>query len=304
MALVGPRPPVVVDAAHLAQHRHELFDGVDRAAGAPVGLRLLRVPRPAGDGETRLEDAAAGHPGLEAGRLGAEAGLRSQPALGEALHDRPAPHARRLLVGDRGEDDLAGQRHAGVAERLEGDDQGRKAALHVVGAASEQQAVALGEHERVAVPLLARLHVDGVDVAGKQQAARRARGGVVEGRCGGRLVEPGARAAAGVARQTGDQLRPPHEVEVRRHEPPAGTGRRRLPQVDLAAQGGEARRQQALKLRFSARRRTGVAGRRVQSDEGARERHEIVAPRPHRGHDPIFQGGTFGGHVLAASFTC
>ncbi len=166
-------------------------------------------------------------------------------------------------------------------------------------------------HERVAVPLLARLDVDCVDVTGEQQAARRALGGIVagrcggrRGRCGGRSADPGGGAAAGVARQAGDELRPPHEVEVRGHEPPAGTGRCRLPQVDLAAQGGEARRQQALKPRFSAGRRTGVAGRRVQGDEGARERHEIVAPRPHRSHDPVFQGGTFGGHVLAASFAC
>ncbi len=218
-----------------------------------------------------------------------------QAALPKALDDRPATHARRLLVGDRGEDDLAGQRHAGGVQGLEGDDESRQATLHVVGAAPEQKAVALRRHERVAGPLLARLDIDGVDVAGEQQAARRHAGGVAgvvcaaTGSARGYGVASGAHTPTGAARQAGDELRPPDEVEVGRHELSAGARRPRLPEVDLGAQGVEARRQQALQLRFFAGRLARVAGGRVESNERTRQAHELAAHGPHRLDDPPLQ---------------
>ena len=63
----------------------------------------------------------------------------------------------------------------------------------------------------------------------------------------------------------------------------------RAPKVDLGAQGGEARRQQALKRSSSARRRAGVASRRIEGDELARQADELIVPGPYRLDDTPFQ---------------
>jgi hypothetical protein len=78
------------------ENERQLLDRVHGAAVAPVRLRHLGVAGPAFDGDDRREGAAAGDPGVEARRLGAETGVGLH-AAGDGGH---ATGARRLLVGD------------------------------------------------------------------------------------------------------------------------------------------------------------------------------------------------------------
>ncbi len=149
---------------------------------------------------------------------------------------------------------------------LQGDDQAGDPALHVVGAAAEEVAVALGEDERLAEPLLPRLHIDGVDVAVEQDAA----------------------AAAG-AGEDGGELRPADEVKAGRHEPVAGPGRLRLPHVGRRSQGLESRGQHPLQLLLIARGVAGVPRGRVAGDELGGEPYQLVLRVPCRVDHPLLE---------------
>ena len=87
------------------------------------------------------------------------------------MADRGQPAgARRLLVGDGVDDQVAAQAHAQLGQQLGGEHHCGDAALHVAGAAPVEVAVAHLGRERVARPALARLGRHHVDVAVEQQA--------------------------------------------------------------------------------------------------------------------------------------
>ncbi len=155
-------------------------------------------------------------------------------------------------------DDVAGQTDALAVQRLQGDDQAGDPALHVVGAATEEVAVSLRQDERVAEPLVARLHVHRVDVAVEQDAA----------------------AAAGAA-EDGGELGPADEVEAGRHEPVAVPGRLRLPHVRLRAERLEPRGEQPLQPLLVARRvaRAGARSCRSATSSAVRPTSSSFASR-------------------------
>ena len=237
-----------------------------------MGLGHLGVAGAPVDRDRRGDRPPAGDPGVEAGRLGAQAGVGR-----DAVSDRGATAgAARLLVGHRAEDDVAAQAHADTPQALESDHQGGDAALHVVHAAAVQAPVAGGGDERVARPLLAGLDVDRVDVAVQEQAA----------------------AAAG-PRQRGRELRPADEVEVVGHEAVALAGRFGFPQIDGRAERREASGEQRLQGGFVARRVARLAGGGVEGDEPGDEIAQLVTPRPHLGDDLLFEGRAFGAHAAS-----
>ena len=119
---------------------------------------------------------------------------------------------------------------------------------------------------RVARPLPDRLGGDGVDVAVEEE-----------------------RAAAARAAQARGELRPPGEVETVRHDAVAGAGRLRLPHVDVGAERGEAAAQVLLQLRLLPRRVADVARRRVERDEVARQRHELLLTLADGGHHAFLE---------------
>ena len=253
-----------------AEDRGELLDGVHGAALAPAGLRLLRVAGAPLDRDARLEDPAAGDPRLEPGRLAAEAGVGAVAAP----HDLTPTGARGLLVGHGGDEEVAGEADAEAMEQLDGQHEGGDRPLHVVGAAPVEEPVAHLGAERVAEPLLARFDVDGVDVAAEEEGARWA---------GRRRAAGGAGGAAGSgAREAGDELRPPHEVEAGGTVRVAGLRGLGLPEVDLGPGRGETARDGGLERGFVARRLAAVARRRVVRDELGGEADELVARRPRR----------------------
>jgi hypothetical protein len=180
---------------------------------------------------------------------------------------------RRLLVGVRAVDDVAEQADTGPVQRLQGEQQRSEAALHVVDPAAPQGAAPFDDGERVALPVLARLRGDGVDVTVQQQ-----------------------RATPALAGQTRGELRAALEVEVVGHESIARAGRRRLPDVDLGADGAQAGGQGLLQARFLARRVADLAGGRVEGDELADQLDELVAPVAHQPDDPLLDCAQRLGH--------
>ena len=132
----------------------------------------------------------------------------------EQARGEEAAGAGRLLLGDRVDDQVAGQRHAELRERAGGHDHARDAALHVARPAPVEPAVADHGGERIRLrPVAARLDVDDVDVAVEQQ-----------------------RAAAAAAAEARDELRAPVERElVGHHRVRAQRGRVGLVQDDVGA---------------------------------------------------------------------
>jgi hypothetical protein len=95
---------------------------------------------------------------LQPGRLGDDAGVRA-----EALEHRLDANARVLLVGDGGDDHVAGE--TGTDHRRRGEHAGGDAGLHVVAAAAVEPAVADVRDVRLAHPV----HADRVDVPAEHE---------------------------------------------------------------------------------------------------------------------------------------
>jgi hypothetical protein len=179
---------------------------------------------------------------------------------------RDAAGARRLLVGDRVHEQVAGEPDAEAREHLCGRHHRRDAALHVARAAPEEQAVAHDGRVRVVRPACLRLARDDVDVAVQEQAA----------------------PAAG-AREAREQLWPAREVELERHLPAAHVLGPRLPDLDGRAGRAQPRREVGLERRLVACRVARVACRRVEPDQVGGELHELVAALGDRGHDALLE---------------
>ena len=114
---------------------------------------------------------------------------------GDAVHDRrPAARAKRFFVGVAAEDDVAAQRHACPVQALEGEDQRGQPALHVVGAATVEPAIAKLRREWVAGPAVRRRCRDCVDVAVEEQGATPSR----PGHAGGQLRATAKSRPAGI----------------------------------------------------------------------------------------------------------
>ena len=103
------------------------------------GWRDLGVARTARDGDRRVDRAAAGDPDVEAGRLGDDPRVGAHAARDEG----EAAGARRLLVGDRADDQVAGEPDAQRARASRPPSTMRRdAALHVARAAAVEVPVA------------------------------------------------------------------------------------------------------------------------------------------------------------------
>ena len=129
--------PVLAQALDGGQHDRHLLDRVDGAALLGRKRRDAGVPRAAAHRDARQQAAAAGDPHGQAARLGHDGGVGLQQARGE----QPA-RAGRLLLGDRVDDQVAGQRNAELGQRARRHDHARHAALHVARPAAVEPAVA------------------------------------------------------------------------------------------------------------------------------------------------------------------
>ena len=98
----------------------------------------LGVAGAAEGADHRVDAAATGHPDVEAGGLGAEAGVGAHAVRGAGV----GAGAARLLVGVGAEDDVAGEVRAQPRDRLEREQHAGDAALHVAAAAAVELAVA------------------------------------------------------------------------------------------------------------------------------------------------------------------
>ena len=104
----GAAAPLGAQRPDRVDHDRRLLDGVDGAAGLPVGLVHLGMARPSGHADHEVFGAAARDPRVEPGRLGDDPGV----GLDAALDDRRPAGARRLLVGVRRDEQIAGELHA------------------------------------------------------------------------------------------------------------------------------------------------------------------------------------------------
>ena len=221
------------------------------------------------DDDLADEVAPAGDPGVEARRLGDEAGVRPH-ATGDG--GDPA-RAGLLLVGDRADDELAGERRL-PREHLGGDHHGRHPALHVARAAAVQAGAAPRGLMGRRGPGRGVARRDDVDVAVEQQAGAVA-------------------AAAGEAR---GKLRAPREVEAVGHLAAAGhdlgAGH---PDVDVGAGGAQALGDRGLERRLVA---AGARGR-VEGDELLGEGDHVVCAAL----DGLHHGPFLIGHAVKRSMS-
>ena len=226
------------------------------------------------NGDAAVLGAAARDPDVEAGRLADDRRVGAEPALDEG----GAARAGRLLVGVGGDDEVAGERHPELRQRLGGDRHCGDPALHVARAATVEESVPHLGGERIARPAIARLDGDGVDVPVEDE-----------------------RAAAARTAAAGDQLRPTAEVEPGWDERLPGECRGvRLPEVDLGSGAFEPAREVLLERRLLSRRVPLGASGRVEADQRRGELHEVVAALRDRLADAKLD---VGGPVQAATVT-
>jgi hypothetical protein len=228
-----------------------------------VGRREAGVACAALHGDPGHQRAARAEPGGQAGRLGDDAAVRAQAAGG----DRQRARAGRLLVGYRVDDQVAAQRHVECAQHLGREQHARDPALHVAGAAPVDPAGTDVGRERRARPTIDRLGRHDVDMTVEQERA----------------------TAAGTGGRR-HQLRPAVEVmtlgdrvAVRRQV--GGLG---LPHAHGEPGGAHAAGHIVLQGRLVARRRAGLRCARVEPDEVAQQRDELVATvRDRIGHGAL-----------------
>ncbi len=259
MPVVGPLAPLGLELPERRLDERGLLDRVHAAAVAPAGLRQARVSGLPGDRDRRHQAAAAGHPDVEAGRLG------DDPRVGpDAVCDRgDAAGAGRFLVGDRVHEQIAVEPDAESRQRLGRERHRRDAALHVHGAAAVEPPLAHDRRERIARPALARLDRDHVDVAVQEQAA--AASAAWKARDELRAV-PRSR---GRAARAGCPRRPPEPA-------PRGRPRRRARPADL-------RDSAATPPRRGPDRPARAQSCRTGSDRPRGQRARRLAPRSRRG---------------------
>ena len=242
--------PLGPERLHRLDDDRCLLDRVHGAALAPGTLEDLCVSGTAGDGEDAVLRASAGHPDLEARCLGDDARVGLDPPR----HDRRAARTRRLLVGVRRHEQVAGELDTAACERLGCERHRSDAALHVARAAPAEVAVSDLGLERVARPALDRLHGDSVDVT---------------------VEEEGPTAAC--AFEAGDELGTSLEAEAWGHERlPRHLLGRGLPEIDLRPGGAQPTGQVLLQRRLLSRRIFRVARGRVEANEVGGELHELV----------------------------
>jgi len=253
--------PLLAQAADRLDQVSGLLDRVDRAARSGRAQREPRVPGAPVHRYPGQQRAAARDPHGEGAGLGDDGGVRSQRAGG-----RQPARARRLLVRDRVDHQVARQPHAEPGQHLGGEHHARDAALHVARPPAPDGAVADDRVERVARPRRARLDVDHVHVPVEQQRASR----------------PGSRKAR-------HQLRAPGEGE------PLGDGgmsrhqrRLRLGHANLRAARGQPLGQEALQRGLVARRRPVGVRHGVEADQCPHEVDELALPPVHvLAHAPL-----------------
>ncbi len=216
MRVFGALAPCFAERRDRIEHDCGFLDRVDGATESPVGLANLRVPGPAGHRDHAVVRAAARDPGLEAGRLGHDAGVRPQAVLDQ----RRASRARGLLVRVGRDEQIAVERHPERGQRLDREHHRRDPALHVARPPPVQAPVAHRRDERVARPLRTRLRGHDVDVTVEHQ-----------------------RPPCATPSYTRDQLRPPLERKPGRNQrhPGQRTGVR-LPQIHRRPGGTRAAR--------------------------------------------------------------
>ena len=232
IGVARPLGPVLAQAAHGLEHDRHLLDRVDRAALLGRELVDAGVARAPAHGDARQQAAAAGDPHDEAARLRHDRRIGPQQARGEE-----AARARRLLLGDGVDDQVAGQRHARArraCRRRRPCSRRRPSCRTRRGRRAGRRATTA--RERVGLrPVAARLHVDDVDVTVEQQ-----------------------RATAAAAAEARDELRAAVERErVGHHRVGPQRGRIGLVQLDLGAVARAGARRGA-----PAARAPGAAGRR------------------------------------------
>ena len=138
-------------------------DGVNGATVSPVRLGHLDVPGTAGDRQSAPDDAAAEGSNVQIGRL------RDDGAVGSvaAVNQCQGPHATRLFVDDRGENDIATQAHPSSPQDLQGGDGSGQAGLHVSRTPAVDHPVMPSRREGVNRPALPGAH--DVDMTKEQQ---------------------------------------------------------------------------------------------------------------------------------------
>ena len=196
-------------------------------------------------------------------------GTMAASACSSARGEQPA-RAGRLLLGDRVDDQVAGERNAELGQRAGRDDHARDPALHVARPAAVEQAVAQLGRERIGHrPVRARLDVDDVDVAVEQQ-------------------RPPAAAAA----EARDELRAALERELARA--PSGAVAARSASGSCSSTSAPWDSSSAARCSCSARSCRGAAPGRVrhgvERHELARERDEGLAARRHGVDDALLLG--------------
>ena len=203
-------------------------DGVDGATISPVRLGHFDVPGAAGDRQSAPDDAAAEGSNVQIGRLRDDRTVGSVAAVDQCQ----GPHATRLFVDDRGEDDVATQAHPGGPQDLQGGDGSGQAGLHVSRAPAVDRAVMPGRREGVDRPALPGAH--DVDMTKEQQRPPAAAPGE-----GGRKVRTATEIAI---RVVAGSARVPSQLD--------GVG---LPLVELRAEALESTGEDVLDITFAGR---------------------------------------------------
>ena len=133
------RAQVALQSRERVQERAHLHIGVD------AQFELAAVRGAARDGHFDPQISLVREADLERGRLGDDRAIRRG---GGQIRSRRA-QASVLLIGNGGDEQIPGKRRARFGQRLGGGHAGGEAALHVVGAAAVELAVANRAGERL-----------------------------------------------------------------------------------------------------------------------------------------------------------
>ena len=257
--------PVLAQALDGGQH--DVIFSIALTAPPCVGRerRDAGVPRAAVHGDARQQAAAAGHPHGEAARLGHDGGVGLQQTRGE----QPA-RARRLLLGDRVDDQVAGERNAELGQDAGRHDHARDAALHV----ARRRGRRAGRRASTAAKGSASV-----------QFARGSTSTTSTWPLSSSVRPPPLPRKRATSCGRPSNVSSSGTIGCGRSE-----ARVRLVQLDLGAVGSQQRRQVLLQRALLSRRGARRVRDRVERHELARQRDEGLAARGHGVDDALLLG--------------